>query len=884
MNCARFRSTTQPTSKSMSQPPPRWLLDQWLARSAADLPQPMRVPSAEPVLPRPPLKPLASAHLIESDNELPLDEEEDADEHVVGSGGSDCVSPASASASPANASRGNYAGNVPSPTPAMAGGRYWETPSASCCASPAAALLMANAGSPPLSPPTTLGVVGRIAYAAHGSTRRGERHADEEATTPLARSRMTTPVSVPHSIARPASASMHTPAPASMAASLAGSPSVAPSTYGSPRRSNRGTPRRRGSAATAATAATAAWRRSRRNQWGGRGRGPSACASPMTTERLSESGAATYAYPFVLSGAYDEFGLPLPTASRPTAGGRPSAPSSSSTGAPPRSSTAGSPPPANEQPGNFFSNLASDLARSPMVMSSPLLSRLLGAASQPGAPSHHESANGAATQSAAAAAPPRLSSNELDWHAVLGLPSPGSSETAYKGTPMDGHGPHYGEGDASHAVFLPADVTKLQGLIQRGIPSSLRGRVWHALLVRSLGGAGEHAALRAALRDQTYYACLLRRRGRSSHATVRRLIRTDARRTFAEHRHARRLQASVARLLDAYSHRNPAVGYCQSMNFLAATLLLFMGEEAAFWCLCALIERVLPSGTYAAQLQGLTAELRLLADVLGRTHGQLLVHLERSGVAIDACCSRWLMTAFVTVLPLGAALRVWDVLLWDVAAKAQPPLRPSPPLHPSPPRWSSSSSAPSAVPLAGCVALLAQHAPKLLATADAEALMPLLLALPSEIAPAKVDQLVAAILRAVTSESHAAPLGQLREQHRRVVEAELLLRDEGVARTAAADLGSVADGAAAPLEPGRGDDEPALDSYASTSDYHSSHGANPTTTSVRARTPAVAQLEAMAFLGACASPTNGRELYSYSVTSLTHRSYSYERSCYLLLI
>ena len=131
---------------------------------------------------------------------------------------------------------------------------------------------------------------------------------------------------------------------------------------------------------------------------------------------------------------------------------------------------------------------------------------------------------------------------------------------------MDGHGPHYGEGDASHAVFLPADVTKLQGLIQRGIPSSLRGRVWHALLVRSLGGAGEHAALRAALRDQTYYACLLRRRGRSSHATVRRLIRTDARRTFGEHRHAKRLQASVARLLDAYSHRNPAIGSCQSMN------------------------------------------------------------------------------------------------------------------------------------------------------------------------------------------------------------------------------------------------------------------------------------------------------------------------------
>eukprot|EP00964_Phaeocystis_antarctica_P116052 scaffold80016_cov33-Phaeocystis_antarctica.AAC.1 len=27
----------------------------------------------------------------------------------------------------------------------------------------------------------------------------------------------------------------------------------------------------------------------------------------------------------------------------------------------------------------------------------------------------------------------------------------------------------------------------------------------------------------------------------------------------------------VRRLLDAYSHRNPATGYCQSMNFIAAS-------------------------------------------------------------------------------------------------------------------------------------------------------------------------------------------------------------------------------------------------------------------------------------------------------------------------
>jgi hypothetical protein len=47
---------------------------------------------------------------------------------------------------------------------------------------------------------------------------------------------------------------------------------------------------------------------------------------------------------------------------------------------------------------------------------------------------------------------------------------------------------------------------------------------------------------------------------------------------------------ALRRVLRAYARRNPAVGYCQSMNFLAATCLLAMPEEDAFWVLAALVE------------------------------------------------------------------------------------------------------------------------------------------------------------------------------------------------------------------------------------------------------------------------------------------------------
>lgn len=42
---------------------------------------------------------------------------------------------------------------------------------------------------------------------------------------------------------------------------------------------------------------------------------------------------------------------------------------------------------------------------------------------------------------------------------------------------------------------------------------------------------------------------------------------------------------SLRRVLIAFAHYQPQIGYCQSLNFLAGLLLLFMNEERSFWML-----------------------------------------------------------------------------------------------------------------------------------------------------------------------------------------------------------------------------------------------------------------------------------------------------------
>ena len=77
-------------------------------------------------------------------------------------------------------------------------------------------------------------------------------------------------------------------------------------------------------------------------------------------------------------------------------------------------------------------------------------------------------------------------------------------------------------------------------------------------------------------------------------------IRKDLDRTYPGHtffEHASNVKA-LKRLLTAFAIRNPEIGYCQSINFVAGMLLLHMSEEEAFWVLDVLVNEILSPSYY----------------------------------------------------------------------------------------------------------------------------------------------------------------------------------------------------------------------------------------------------------------------------------------------
>jgi len=233
---------------------------------------------------------------------------------------------------------------------------------------------------------------------------------------------------------------------------------------------------------------------------------------------------------------------------------------------------------------------------------------------------------------------------------------------------------------------------KVKRYARKGYPPEWRGAMWwyysggqHTLAQREMVGL---------------YASLVARVQRGElNKDDRDAIERDLDRTFPDNIHFRpepstdlldgdsddepQLIKVLREVLSCFALNNPSIGYCQSLNFIAGLLLLFLKQdkERAFILLTIITQNHLP-GAHARSLANTEVNvlMMLIKDYLPKVWASINdTDLINSGAGSNAhpnskfqrqptvalSCTSWFMSIFVGVLPIETVLRVWDSFLYE---------------------------------------------------------------------------------------------------------------------------------------------------------------------------------------------------------------------------
>ncbi|KAI7226664.1 RabGAP/TBC [Hortaea werneckii] len=137
---------------------------------------------------------------------------------------------------------------------------------------------------------------------------------------------------------------------------------------------------------------------------------------------------------------------------------------------------------------------------------------------------------------------------------------------------------------------------------------------------------------------------------------------------------------SLRRVLQAFAVHNPGIGYCQSLNFIAGLLLLFLDEdEEKAFVLLEIVTSVHLPGTHGIALEGANIDIAVLMSCIKDSLPGVWAKLDDKGgglagdpsaqalrlPTVSLATTAWFMSLFVGTLPIESVLRVWDCLFFE---------------------------------------------------------------------------------------------------------------------------------------------------------------------------------------------------------------------------
>eukprot|EP00123_Amoebidium_parasiticum_P015748 comp23130_c0_seq1/m.37300 comp23130_c0_seq1/g.37300 ORF comp23130_c0_seq1/g.37300 comp23130_c0_seq1/m.37300 type:complete len:1074 (-) comp23130_c0_seq1:402-3623(-) len=215
--------------------------------------------------------------------------------------------------------------------------------------------------------------------------------------------------------------------------------------------------------------------------------------------------------------------------------------------------------------------------------------------------------------------------------------------------------------------------------VKKGVPRSLRGRIWIFLTQCSLISSGSQSNAKARPANKTH------RRVPSESVYMRAAppgtyknllthsspyeaeIKRDVARTFPTHpKFSNRDgpgQTALFNIMKVYSLYDKDLGYCQGLAFIVGVLLMHMEEEEAFTTLTYMMNVLNLRELFLPVMEPLLVCLYQLSRIVYDRYPKLHGHLSEFGIRASMYASQWFLTLFASQFHLPLVFRVMDIMM-----------------------------------------------------------------------------------------------------------------------------------------------------------------------------------------------------------------------------
>ncbi|XP_011310920.1 small G protein signaling modulator 3 homolog [Fopius arisanus] len=199
---------------------------------------------------------------------------------------------------------------------------------------------------------------------------------------------------------------------------------------------------------------------------------------------------------------------------------------------------------------------------------------------------------------------------------------------------------------------------KLREMVRRGIPHSLRPRIWMRISGASQKKSSSEMTYKDIVKASSNDVLM------TSKQIEKDLLRTMPANACFSHLHSTGIPR-LRRVMRGLAWLYPDIGYCQGTGTMAASLLLLLEEEDAFWMMATIVEDLLPASYYSSTLLGVQADQRVLRTLIANYLPDIDHVLVQHDIELSLISLHWFLTLFASVVHMKILLRIWDLFLFD---------------------------------------------------------------------------------------------------------------------------------------------------------------------------------------------------------------------------